>query len=270
MLDDPFDDEAMKANHERIQRLYAYLHEAVDFVIKSEGAGRGGYKGAIGAVFMRAYYSVWSLSRLDSPGDFQAVQAIGRTLFELYLDLLFLRQDKNSYIKYFDFNKLGWMRRALQMVAFIDENPSDVRHERYHRQREMATDPNKLAECKAILMNHYGKTEEDIKNLSKAIPDSWTGLDLASRIRKLGKAIDVEEYNILMEYYRSMVSEGNWHVHGGAVGIAGRSPEVFASNWSNSLGSSLGMLCRITCIAFAELELLDSVPDLRSLLVSFR
>jgi hypothetical protein len=261
MLDDPIKDEAMQANHDRIKRLYEYSFKIVDFITGAPPA-RGTFKGAIVAVYMRAYYCLSSLAKLDRPGDFQAVRATSRTLFELYLDLMFLKDNRNSHEKYHEFNKLGWMKSALELTAFIESYPSEDHEVKYFGQLEIATDPNKIAECKTLLMRLYGRTEGEIRNsLSGAIPENWTGVPSFKRIKQLDLGF--------LEYYKTEVCQSNWYVHGGAVGVGGRSPDMFADIWSRGHDLSYRLLTNLTYLAFEELELLETVPDLESTLRSF-
>jgi hypothetical protein len=261
MLDDPIHDTDVKANYERIKRLYEYSYKIVDVLIRAEQP-QGSYKGAIGAVYMRAYYCLSSLAKLDRPGDFQAVRGQARTLFELFLDLRFLKDNTDSYIKYHKFNKLGHMKSALELTEFIVANPSEHHEVQYFGELDTATDPDRLAECKTLLMTLYGRNEGDIKNsLSGSVPPNWTGMNQLKRIQQL----DLE----FLEYFKTEVCQSNWYVHGGAVGIGGRSSEMFACIWSRGHELSYLLLRAMTYIAFEELQLLDSVPELETTLRSF-
>jgi hypothetical protein len=206
---------------------------------------------------MRAYYCLSSLAKMDSPGDFQAVRATARTLFELYLDLMFLKNNQGAHRKYHNFNKLAWMKSAIELFDFMEANPSEHHEVKYFEQLEIATDPIKIAECKSLLTSLYGRTEGDIRNsLAGSIPENWTGMKTFKRIEQLDLSF--------LEYFKTEVCQSNWHVHGGAVGIGSRTPEMFAEIWSSGHDLSFRLLQNMTHIAFRELNLLESVPELEA------
>jgi len=152
-------------------------------------------------VYIRLYLAVGSLLRLNHRKDFQVLASTARIILELYLDIHLLNRNliPKGFEKFKDFGKLKKFDIAKRRRNWAEENNFPYA-EKF---------PKRLAylkECTSF--------EERIQELwGSQVLNHWTGLDIASRAKKLG--------NQFIEYYLLLYDLGNWYIHSGPLNYVG-------------------------------------------------
>lgn len=155
----------------------------------------------------RAHAWLRSLTKLDHPGDFQAVAAATRATFELALDLLLvIHEEEGSFAKLRDWEKCKQFRLAealevtnTEAAKFVKKNRTSVDQLRFKHW------PNK-------------------KNTKGTVRSRWTGRELHEDAPVADSFGAPEAAHLglsgFAEYHRERYSVNCWYVHGsGMIGL---------------------------------------------------
>lgn len=168
-----------------------------------------------------------TLSKLDSPADFQAVHAASRAIFETAIDMvLILHQEKQDITKLLAWERSAKLRAAERMV----ESTPDA-------------DALKFIECKSDKV----QAERDLiwptrSGKPRSHPDRWTGRDLRRDAEEAEKYLSAG----FVRYYLERYSITCWNVHGsGAAGIWDMRSDAFPDICSRAMNSAceFGLVC---------------------------
>jgi len=175
---------------------------------------------AHGVVFrvqmLRAIAWLRSLGKLNHPGDFQAVMAAARALFEGAVDVTLMHFDPKNFSPekmdaWEDSAKLKHAQCIERYLVDTEREPSDDERTvlAYAGREKLRIEKSRMQ----WWPSHGGKH-----------PPRWTGHDLAADAKAADKLLDKR----FEEFYRLRYPEICWSVHGsGAAGIADVLPEHF-------------------------------------------
>lgn len=161
-------------------------------------------EGVFVGIFLRMYLWMESLAALDRPSHFQGVAVALRSLFELFLDLKILADDKNGecYEKYIAFSEIEMFKEGLKKVKFYDQNYPE-KTEKYFIQKQFTTDPERIKRITSNLKRFWPK--DNIDDLGKI--KHWTKMDARCRAGKIG--IEYEEIYVEFYYQLSTIVHGS-------------------------------------------------------------
>jgi hypothetical protein len=165
--------------------------------------------------FLRAIAWLRSLAKLNHPGDFQAVTAAARALFEGAVDVTLLHYDPATYptAKMDAWEDSTKLKHAETVTRYLAETGGDATE---HRQVLEYANRQK-ARIEALRSKWW-------PNYKGKHPPRWTGLDLGADADAAAALLDEG----FLEFYRLRYPQLCWNVHGsGAAGIANVAPEVF-------------------------------------------
>jgi hypothetical protein len=170
---------------------------------------------------LRLYYRLAaylaSVHRLDSPLHFQSIASAARSVFELALDLALLGSDTTteSIERLTAFTRVERYRVAKRLVDFYADHPLPPDFN-ITQQRRVCADAAEAAAVEALIVQYWGRD----RNRDPNWPIHWSRFrDARSRARHVADSWE-ERY---VRYYYVL----SWHVHSGAVGVAGLAQEVF-------------------------------------------
>jgi Family of unknown function (DUF5677) len=255
------------------QELYVLLDQEV--IKRMPNLGRQqGYREAIQIVLHRSFQYLYSLTKLDQPGDFQAVKSISRILFELRLDIKTLETDTNLYKKFLAYNYLDRMRGAIRISDYVAKNPSTNSDSRYRTALKTASEAENIRRCEELIREHYGKTVDIAARKLKGYPDTWSGLKLRDRIdnayRKEKGITSTPDLDAgFYEHYVVEYNAASWHVHGGGVGVFQKNLDDLITLWKNGHEYSRSHMINIGYVACKELGLFQDSPELKEKLAAF-
>jgi hypothetical protein len=169
---------------------------------------------------LRAIAWLRSLAKLNDPGDFQAVTAAARALFEGAVDVTLMHFDPGSHSPekmdaWEDSAKLKHAQTMARHLGEVGRAPTTEEQTILAYAKREAARIDKLRT--RWWPNHSGRH-----------PPRWTGRDLAPDSKDADKAADGHLKADFEEFYRLRYPQICWNVHGsGAAGIANIAPEVF-------------------------------------------
>ena len=165
---------------------------------------------------LRAIAWLRSLAKLNHPGDFQAVTAAARALFEGAVDVTLLHYDPATFPpeRMDAWQDSAKLKHAETVARYLAETGRDASGE--HRE-VLAYAKREKARIEALRSRWW-------PNYNGKHPSRWTGLDLAAD----AKAADALLDEGFQGFYRLRYPQLCWNVHGsGAAGIANIAPEHF-------------------------------------------
>jgi len=170
---------------------------------------------------LRLYYRVAaylaSAHRLDSPIHFQSIASAARSVFELALDLALLSSDTtaDSIERLAAFTRVERYRVAKRLVDFYANRPIPPDFN-ITQQRRVCADAAEAAAVEELIVRFWGRDRYGDLNW----PAHWSRFrDTRGRARHVADRWE-ERY---VRYYYVL----SWHVHSGAVGVAGLAQDVF-------------------------------------------
>jgi hypothetical protein len=158
-----------------------------------------------------------SAHRLNSPIHFQSIAGTARSIFELALDLALLGADTTteSSDRLTAFTRVERYRVAKRLVDFYASHPLPPDFN-ITEQRRVCSDAAEEAAVEALVVQYWGRDRSGRLNR----PMHWSRFrDARGRARHV--AGNWEERYVRYYYVLS------WHVHSGAVGVAGLAQDVF-------------------------------------------
>jgi hypothetical protein len=171
---------------------------------------------AFQAQLLRGIAWLRSLDKLNHPGDFQAVTAGARALFEGAVDVTLMHFDPSNYSPekmdaWEDSAKLKHAETVTSYLAGVGREPAD------HEQLILAYATREKARIDKLRRQWW-------PNLNGKHPLRWTGRDLGAD----AKTADELQAEGFQEFYRLRYPQICWTVHGsGLAGIANISPRDF-------------------------------------------
>jgi hypothetical protein len=182
------------------QRIEEFIGATVRPILDRASNGKEDHQTFIGSV-LRVHTWLRSLNKLNHPGDFQAVLAGSRTLFEIAVDLTLLKFDPSCPCE----KLLAWEESAKlhsveRLKKYCDAHPSQV---------PVGAPP----------MLGFVKRREHIVGLRRRYwkkdghPSRWTGRSLEGD----SIAADRFQHSGFEEYYASRYSQVCWNVHGSGL-----------------------------------------------------
>ncbi|MEO2033604.1 MAG: hypothetical protein ABGZ35_16110, partial [Planctomycetaceae bacterium] len=103
--------------------IHGLMEDVVCPVIQGQ-IGKSDYEQAVAVTFYRIALLLRGLRLLNDPAQFQIVNSVARTVFELVLDLNLLISDQATADKFHGFSRVAKFRKAAQLKTFLDANPS--------------------------------------------------------------------------------------------------------------------------------------------------
>ncbi len=207
---------------------------------------------AILTTYYRTMGYVLSILRLDAPWHFQSISSAARSTMELYLDLILLTRDTTSESteRFHAFTRVERFRVATEIAKFFDANP-DEKHDDIAVQRALAGDANSKAEIEALIEKWWGR---DRKGKLRR-PGHWSTYgDVRSRAKALGSSYEAK--------YVRFGYQLSWHVHSGAMGVAGIEKESFHTFVGLAHGLVIETAIDTFRIVCRELHFDRVIPDL--------
>jgi len=202
------------ATFEGIRALRVFSETHVRGVLQGRLATTERERAALRLYYRLAAYLA-SVYRLDSPIHFQSIAGAARSVFELALDLALLGSDATteSVERLAAFTRVERYRVAKRLVDFYADHPLP-RDFNITEQSRLCADPAETTEVEALIEQYWGQN----RNLNW--PAHWSRFrDARARARHIGGHWE-ERY---VRYYSIL----SWHVHSGAVGVAGLAEDAF-------------------------------------------
>lgn len=199
------------------------------------------YGNVCSTLLLRVRAWLGTLSKLDSPADFQAASAASRATFETAIDMVLLfHEEKQNIAKLLAWERSTKLKAAERMVVSKADPHASEFIRRY--QATIRTERNQ------VWPTRNGKQRD--------APDRWTGRDL----RK--DAVEAEKYlsSGFVAFYLERYSLACWHVHGsGATGIWDMPASAFPDICSNAMydACQFGLVC-----AEYALKLFDAYDEI--------
>ncbi len=205
-------DERADAFYRGTTSIHALMENVVSPVVQGQ-IGKSGHEQAVAVTFYRIELLLRGLKLLVDPAHFQIVISVARTVFELVLDLKVLAADHATAQKLHAFARVAKFRKASQLKAFLDANPS-VDQSSHQEAISCASDSAREQEVERDCIRHWGAD----RNGNPRWPDHWSGLNIADRAGNAG----IE----FAEMYRSQFFLQSYYVHAGPAGIQSLSREA--------------------------------------------
>lgn len=175
------------------------------------------------ALFHRMAGVLMSLQKLNSGAHVQSIASAARTLFELGMDAVLLHDDTSEagVRRFISFSEVDRFRVARKTAEFYATRPvpPDVSVD---EMKKASSDAVREARIEGMLKDLWGLTRNKVGALTW--PGHWTNLNAWDRAERAGPDWQDRYVN---SYYRF-----SWHVHAGAVNIAGLPAyafDIFAS-----------------------------------------
>jgi hypothetical protein len=157
--------------------------------------------------YNRAVLSVELLLTLTHFKDFQAVAMIGRSLFEIAVEMWMMTKDKDAADKVTAFTEYEKLRSARKIVKFGVNDPARA---------------FLLSVYIQYIAENQVRIEADQARLwpNKQKITHWSLKDLAGRCQFLGGEFD--------ELYSFHYAEFSWYIHSGVIGVANVDQDTLA------------------------------------------
>ena len=168
------------------------------------------FEEATAAIYLRMFFWIDSLTRLNKLPDTQAACSATRSMYELLIDLLEIKKDPKLVEQFANFNFVEKFRAAEKLVTAMDEAGNTTEHK---PQRVFFDDTANKQKVDMLMAKHW-------PNLKKA-PGNWRALDLAKRTEDLGAKEKVR--------YRTLYPMFSWYSHSGVVGFYDLSEDAYLS-----------------------------------------
>jgi hypothetical protein len=162
------------------------------------------FENATAALYLRMFGWIDSLTRLNQLVDVQAACSVTRSIYELFIDYLELKNDPTLISRFVDFTFVERYRAAQSLVEVLDETGADKSVSR--PQRAFVDNPTHKIKLDAILAKHW-TNEKGVP----VLPHNWRGRKLHARIKSIGKDEDIR--------YRTLYPMFSWYTHSGLVGF---------------------------------------------------
>lgn len=178
------------------KQLFEYAqNKVVRFLTNSPHKNEN--EGIFIGIFLRMYLWMESLVALNRSSHIQGVAVALRSMFELFLDLKILDEDKTgeSYTKYIAFSEIEMFREGSKKVKFFEQNYPQ-KTEKYFIQKQFIEDPVRIERIAANLKNLWEL--DGIKDIGKL--NHWTHMRTQKRTTQVG--IEYEE--IYIEFYQRL------------------------------------------------------------------
>ncbi len=189
------------------QQLYDFMGTSVQALVERKLTVLP-YHQVCYTLLLRVRAWLQTLNKLDHPGDFQAVHAASRSVFETAIDLVLIYHQENRSVKklvaWQHSTKLKYSKRLLEYG--LDEAAED-----FIRQNE--------ARIQAERLETWGKDRRG----RTIVPERWTGRSLKE------DAVEAEKHlSGFVRFYLTRYSPSCWFVHGsGVTGLLEFPPERF-------------------------------------------
>ena len=192
--------------------IHGLIENVVCPVIQGQ-IGKSDYEQAVAATFYRIALLLRGLKLLNDLAQFQIVNSVARTVFELVLDLNVLVSDQSRADKFHAFSRVAKFRKAAQLKTFLDANPS-VDQSPHQDAIKFASDAQRQQEVEQECIQHWGTD----RNGNPRWPDHWSGRNIADRANDAGIEFS--------EIYRSQFFLQSYYVHAGPAGVQHLSREA--------------------------------------------
>ena len=156
--------------------------------------------------FDRLYLYVGSLIKLDTPEDFQAVASISRSIFELYIDLRLILNDK--------FERGSEKYRSYQDCRLM----YDIQHLRKYRGQETFENEHEalVERLKQYQSMNLGQKVKDLWGESNC-PEHWSG---TASIWKRIELLEEYFYEKLIRFAIILYGYGSRAIHSGSMNLS--------------------------------------------------
>ena len=182
---------------------YAYSQQLFEFAkgrlvqFLTSSPSQNENEGVFVGIFLRMYLWMESLVALNKNTHIQGVAVSLRALFELFLDLKILDEDKTGecYKKYIAFSEIEMFREGSKRVQFFEQNfPKNT--EKYFIQKQFITNSERINRITSNLKQFWAI--DDIKGIGSL--KHWTKKHARDRAAQVG--IEYEE--IYIEFYQRL------------------------------------------------------------------
>lgn len=196
---------------------------------------------AIAGTYYRMFAWMKCLTNMDNRVHFQGVAAGARALFELFIDIRMLSDDKSSASakKYHAFSDVDKLIKATKRIQFYTEElkePNECEVEK----NWLAGNENRINEIISKLwLNNKGKP---------FIPKHWSGI---SKIETRVKILDKEYQKKFVDNYKIF----SWYIHPGPQGYAGYQADFFEILYGHSMLLAFDLFREATKICAAEFNI---------------
>jgi hypothetical protein len=189
-------------------------------VIQAAGQ-KNDYEQAIAGSYYRMSLWMESLYHLNHKFHFQAALHAARCLYEIWIDLVELKNDHSLAEKFFDFVFVQRYGAAYLRVTTLDKHRvTDAKVDAIERPYVV----KHQAKYDTVREKHWGRDG----NGKIITPKHWSGSDLAARAQRLGKDEEIR--------YRELYSRLCWYTHGGVTGVANISADGLEASFAYGHG----------------------------------
>lgn len=211
------------------------------------GAKLSDHDEALINTYYRMYAWIATSVSLDKYLHYQAIATASRIVMELLFDIHFLLSDciPNPVEKYWAFHNVELYRVAKLIVEY--------KKEAVDSEIDESSFSNYLKDHPE---DQHKKIIYDVWGLENR-PRHWTGLDMASRARKMRRELEDQYMN-----FNAMLS---WNIHSGSIGHAGLKSETFKIIFGHSHSLIQALFIEGTEIISKEFELekiIDWIPGI--------
>ncbi|HEX8566276.1 MAG TPA: DUF5677 domain-containing protein [Pyrinomonadaceae bacterium] len=205
-------------------------------------------------LWLRSYSWLKTIPKLNQSSDFQAIATACRSLFEIYVDMLFLFRDQTNETA----DKLFWWYKSEKLKA------AELKL-KYQYDNQLEID-NYCSDFIDTEKDEIVLNRQRIWNTIKHPGNKrWTSFDLSQDVKRADKVFSVETKRVLMsnleEFYEIKYRMMNWDIHSGISGIHNRETQKFSfGNFFYFLDcSSFGILC--TMLLLIDFRVNEIYPD---------
>lgn len=218
-----------------------------DFILKK--GEKNDYEQAIAGSYYRMSLWMESLYHLNHKSHFQAALHAARCLYEIWIDLVELKNDHALTEKFFDFVFVQRYAAAEHRVRTLDKfKVTDAKVDAIERPFVA----NHKAKYDTLREKHWGR---DKKNNKIITPTHWSGLGLASRAENLGQDEEIR--------YRELYSKLCWYTHAGVTGVADISADGLEASFAHGHGLCQTFFRDATNLMAAEFDVYKDRPELK-------
>jgi hypothetical protein len=185
--------------------LYEFAKEKLVSILNSSPR-KNETEGIFVGIFLRMYLWMETLVALNRSSYIQGVAVAFRSLFELFLDLKILADDKTGecYERYIAFSEIEMFNAGQKKVNFY-ERYFPEKTDKYLIQKQFIMDPGKIKKITSNLMRFWPR--DDIGDLGKI--KHWSSKNVRERAAQFGTEYEL----IYIEYYYQL----NQIVHGSGL-----------------------------------------------------
>jgi hypothetical protein len=190
-----------------------------------------------------------SIGKLNHPGDFQAIAAGARSLFEITVDLTLLLHDSSCpFQKLFDWELSARLEHARRVVRALDAKDDQVFRERVAIHRCF------IQQVEPLVVERRGSWAW------KKHPPRWTGRSLRDDAMRCDSLVE----STFVSHYELRFAELCWSTHGSAfAGIRGIPEEMFPTEVALNLGDVLYLSRESARLTLKLVDRYDAICEAR-------